>query len=156
MFGKSEVVADAVPVAGITAQVNLEGPIVLDLGQVKDEPVAKGWHCVTIERADAKTSSKKGIPMLFVLSRVTDEADTEYNQTIIWNIMLSGEGMVFTKRCLAALGMPEKLNYPTYQELANALIGRSVEVQVKHRTYEGEQSVQVNNWRPVTVASLDF
>ena len=156
MFGKSESVAEAVQVTNVSAQVNLEGPIVLDLGQVRDQPVAEGWHVVTIERADAKTSSKKDIPMIFVLSRISDESDPECNRTIIWNIMLQGEGMVFTKRCLAALGMPEQLNYPSYQALANDLIGRSVEVKTKHRTYEGEQSLQVNNWRPVTVASLDF
>lgn len=157
MFGKEKVVAEGpVVMADVAGQINLEGPIVLDLGQIRDEPVEEGWHTVTIERADAKTSSQKGLPMIFVLSRITDEDDPEHTRTIIWNIMLSGEGLVFTKRCFSALGMPEQLNYASYQALANDLIGHEVEVKVKHRTYEGEQSVQVNNWRQVTLAGFDL
>jgi hypothetical protein len=129
--------------------VNLEGPIVLDLGEIRDQPVALGWHAVTIERAEAGTSRQKGLPKIFILSRITDEGDVEYNRTIIWNVMLSGDGMVFTKRCLAALGLPEQLSYPSYQALADDLIGREVEVKVKHRVYKGEKQVQVNNWKAI-------
>ena len=64
--------------------------------------------------------------------------------------MLSGDGMVFTKRCFKALGLPEQLNYPSYQALADALIGLEVDVRVKHRTYQGERQVSVNNWRAST------
>ena len=146
MFGKEKPIADP---ARTSEPVNLEGPIVLDLGEVRDEPVVIGWHVVTIERAEAGTSRQKGLPKIFILSRVTDEGDVEYNRTIIWNVMLSGDGMVFTKRCLAALGLPEQLNYPTYQALADDLVGREVEVKVKHRVYKGEKQVQVNNWKTI-------
>lgn len=145
MFGKEK------PISASTFEaVNLEGPIVLDLGEVRDEPVSVGWHTVTIERADAGVTQQKGLPKIFILSRVTDEGDKEYNRTIIWNIMLAGDGLPFTKRCLKALGLPEQLNYPTFQALADDLIGREVEVKGKHRTYKGEVQFQVNNWKPVT------
>lgn len=146
MFGKStaEVPDQA------SAPVDLGGPIVLNLGEVRDEPVSAGWHVVTIERADAGITQQKGLPKIFILSRVTDEGDEEYNRTIIWNVMLAGDGMVFTKRCLAALGLPEQLNYPSYQALADDLIGREVEVKGKHRVYKGETQYAVNNWKPVT------
>ena len=147
MFGKEKPLADPVQTS---EPVDLSGPIVLDLGGVRDEPVTVGWHTVTIERADAGVTRQKGLPKIFILSRVTDEGDVEYNRTIIWNIMLDGDGIVFTKRCLAALGMPAQLNYPSYQALADDLIGREVEVKGKHRVYQGEKQFQVNNWKPVT------
>ena len=147
MFKKeSPVVVD-----GAQNEVVLEGPVTIDLGQVRDEPVAEGWHTVTIERADPGLSRQKQTPKIFLLSRITDEADVENNRTIIWNIMLDGDGMLFTKRCLQALGLPEQLNYPSYQALADDLVGREVDVKIKHRMYKGEKQVQVNNWRQVTV-----
>ena len=135
---------------GDAGELVLSGPVALDLGAIRDEPVSEGWHSVAIERCDPKATQVKELPSLFVMSRVTDESDIEFNRTIIWNCMLAGEGMVFTKRCFAALGMPTQLNYPTYQALADALIGRSVEVKVKHRTYQGTVQANVNNWRALT------
>jgi hypothetical protein len=134
----------------VSEPINLEGPIVLDLGEVRDEPVVIGWHVVTIERAEAGVSHKQNLPKIFILSRVTDEADIEYNRTIIWNIMLAGDGLVFTKRCLSALGLPAQLNYPSYQALGDDLLGREVEVKVKHRVYKGEKQVQISNWKAIT------
>ena len=147
MFGKDKPMTVPDPT---TEPVNLEGPIVLDLGEVRDEPVVIGWHVVTIERAEAGVSRKQNLPKIFILSRVTDEGDIEYNRTIIWNIMLQGDGLVFTKRCLSALGLPAQLNYPSYQALADDLIGRDVEVKVKHRVYKGEKQVQISNWKAIT------
>jgi len=158
MFGKATVATEAVDVGGAAAQaaqsmpaeVVLEGPIVLDLGGVRDELIPEGWHAVSIERADPGISRQKQIPKIFVLSRIKDEGDPDFNRTIIWNVMLDGDGMVFTKRCFKALGLPDQLNYSSYQALAEDLIGREVEVKIKHRTYEGAKQVQVNNWRPCT------
>lgn len=146
MFGKEKA---EVPSA-VADEVTLEGPIVLDLGEVKDEPVVTGWHAVRIERAEAGLSRQKNLPKIFFLSRVIDEGDPEHNRTVIWNCMLEGDGLIFTKRCFAALGMPEQLNYPTYQDLADDTVDREVEVQVKHRVYKGERQAQVSNWRPLT------
>lgn len=127
--------------------IDLTSPVTIDLGTISDEPVAEGWHTVTIERAEAKLSRQQNLPSIFVLSRVTDESDPDYNRTIIWNNMLDGDGMIFTKRAFEALGMPEQLDYPSYSALADDLIGREVEVKVKHRTYQGEVQANVNQWR---------
>ncbi len=129
-------------------QVVPTGPITLDLGAVSDDPPAVGWHTVEIERADFGVSSKKGLPKVFVLSRVIDEADPDYGRTIIWNLMLAGQGLVFTKRCFAALGFEgDTLTFPSGEALAEALMGLQVDVRVKHRLYEGAKQAQVNNWR---------
>lgn len=125
-------------------------PISLNLAEIHDEPVAVDWHTVEIERAEFGLSSKKQLPKIFVLSRITDEADPDFNRTVLWNLMLSGEGMVFTKRCFIALGYPEVLEYPTAEALAESLMGLAVEVRVKHRTYQGAKQAQVNNWRAIT------
>ena len=136
-------------------EFELTGPITLDLGAIRDEPVSADWHTVKIERADAGISSKKQLPKIFLLSRITDEADPEYNRTIIWNCMLEGDGLPFTKRCFKALGMPDVLEYPSYQALADELVGREVECKVKHRTYKGEKQANVTNWRAVSY-SVEF
>ena len=93
-------------------------------------------------------SSKKGLPKVFVLSRIIDEADPDFSRTIIWNLMLAGEGLVFTKRCFKALGFEgDTLEFPSGDALAETLIGLQVDVRVKHRIYEGAKQAQVNNWR---------
>jgi len=138
------------------AEINLEGPITLDLGAIKDEPVSVGWHSVTIERAEAKETRQQSLPSIFVLARVNDEADPDYNRTVIWNLMLSGDGLLFTKRCFGALGMPEQIQAPSVQALADELVGRDVEVQVKHRTYEGAIQANANNWRQPTMGGIEF
>ena len=137
----------------MSENIDLTGPVTIDLGSISDEPVSEGWHRVTIERADPKLSNKQQLPSIFVLSRVTDENDPDYNRTVIWNNMLEGDGMIFTKRAFEALGLPEQLDYPSYQALADDLIGREVDVKVKHNTYQGEKTANVNQWRE---ASLDI
>ena len=132
------------------ASVDLSGPISLDLSEISDSPVAEGWHTVTIERAEAKLSSEKQLPMIFVMARVTDEADPEHNRTVVWNLMLKGEGLRFLKRCLGALGLGEQLDYPSYQAMADDLVGRSCDAKVKHRQYRGETQANVNSWRELT------
>lgn len=126
---------------------DLEGPVSLDLGDISDEPVAKGWHTVEIERAEARLSSQAQVPQLFIMARIVDEADPEYNRTLVWNLNLTGDGRIFLKRCLTALGMPQQLDYPSYQDLADDLIGRQVDAQVKHGTWKGEKRADVNKWR---------
>lgn len=131
-------------------EITLDGPITLDLGAVSDEPVEPGWHAVKIASAEAKLTRQKELPQIFIVARLTDEAHPRFNSTVIWNCMLVGDGLQFTKRCFKALGLPELLKYPSAQDLADDLVGRDVEVRVKHRTYEGEVQANVSNWRPVT------
>lgn len=130
--------------------IDLSGPVTLNLDAIRDELVPEGWHTVKIERAEAKLSRQKKLPQVFVLSRITDEADPDFNRTVIWNLMLEGEGLLFTKRCFEALGLSGQLDYPSYQDMASDLVDREVEAKIKHRTHKGEQQIQVNNWREIT------
>ncbi len=136
--------------------VDLTGPVSLNLGGVNDELVPIGWHTVTIERGEAKLS-KKEQPSIFVLSRISDEADPNFNETLIWNLTDTGNledfQMKLFRRCIEALEMPLDLDYPSYQALADALIGKTVDCKVSHREYQGEQQVNITQWRPV---SYDF
>lgn len=136
---------------GAEEELTLEGPITLDLTQISDEPVSRGWHTVTIERAEGRFSRKKHLPEVFFLSRITDEGDPEHNRTVIWNCQLKGDGLMFTKRCFKALGMPEVLNYPTVEDLCAELVGLECEVEVRHKVYQGAKQARVSNWRPVTM-----
>lgn len=133
-------------------EFDLMGPVSINLGEVRDEPVGVGWHSVEIERAEAKLSAGQGLPSIFVMGRIDDESDPEFRRTVVWNLMLQGDGLLFTKRCCSALGMSEQLNYPSYQEMADDLVSRSCEVLVKHRPYQGELRTNVSNWRPSTPA----
>ena len=131
--------------------VDLTGPVSLNLGGVHDELVPVGWHTVTIERADAKLS-KKDEPSIFVMSRISDEVDPNFNETVVWNLTDTGNPddfqMKLFKRCAEALGLPEELNYPSYQALADDLIGRTFDCKVSHQVYMGENKTNVNQWRP--------
>ncbi|MFA5526306.1 MAG: DUF669 domain-containing protein [Acholeplasmataceae bacterium] len=129
--------------------INLSGPVKINLSEIKDDLVAEGWHSVKIERAEAKLTRRQKLPSIFVMARITDENDEDHNRTIIWNSMFSGEGLRFTKRFFEAVDMPEELDYPTYQDMANELIGRECECKVKHRTHNGEKQTNVSDWRPI-------
>ena len=132
----------------MSIQIDLDGPVNMNTDEIEDELPAAGWHTVTIERAEARLSSKQEIPQIFILSRITDEADPQFNKTVIWSLNLAGDGMGFFKRCFAALGMPKQLDYPSYQDMADEVVGREVECKVKHGTYNGEPQAQVSAWRP--------
>lgn len=146
-FGKSEapINLDEGP-----QEIKLEGPILLDLEAVRDEPVSEGWKTVRIERVDPGFTNKKNLPQLFVMSRIVDEADIDFDRTVIWNSILEGKGLQFTKRFFKALGMPMKLEYPSAAALADDLLERVVDVKIKHRVYEGEVRANVNQWRAST------
>lgn len=138
--------------------IDLSGPIVLDLGKISDEPVSEGWHSITIERAEGRESGE-GKPMVFVMSRITDEADHEFNRTVVWNNMLVGEGLRFTKRCFKALGLPMQLNYPSIEELCADMLGRGCDVRVRHGRVRkgprtGEIQANVGAWKATEFDSL--
>ena len=126
---------------------DLSGPILLDLTAISDEPVAIGWHRVTIEQAEPKLSNQQKIPSLFILARVSDEEDPDFNSTVLWNVMMEGDGLIFTKRFFKALELPTKLEYDSLAALGADLIGREVEVKIKHRMYQGEKRANVGQWR---------
>lgn len=152
-------IVDETPIAvDAPIEFDLDGPIELDLGAIRDELVVKGWHPVKVERAEAGLSSQKQIPQVFILSRCTDEDDPDFNRTIIWNCMLQGDGLLFTKRCFKAAGMPETLSYPTAQALADELVGCEFEAQVQHKKNKntGELQVRISNWRPITAEIIEF
>lgn len=132
--------------------MNLSGPVSLDLGSTSDAPLAIGWHTCQIERCEARTS-KKGLPQFFVLARITDEDDAEFNQSIIWNLTFDNVAQSFNskrvKRCLTALGMPEQLSYTSWEDFAEALIGLNVDAYVTHQDRDGEPQANVNKWRAV-------
>ncbi len=129
--------------------VDLAGPVSLDLGAISDELVPIGWHQVVIERVDAKLTKEKRLPSLFIMSRISEEGDPDHGKTLIWNLMLAEGGLIFTKRCFKALGLPEQMEYDSYEELAAELIGLECEAEVKHKPWDGEMQAKVGRWRPV-------
>ena len=138
----------------MSIQIDLEGPVNMNTDEIKDELPAAGWHTVTIERAEARLSSKQEIPQIFIMARITDEADPQFNKTVIWSLNLAGDGMGFFKRCFAALGMPKQLDYDSYQDMADEIVGREVECKVKHGKYNDEPQAQVSAWRPTEGLTL--
>jgi len=128
--------------------INLSGPVSIDLSGV-GLPVAEGWHSVTIERVDVGTTKDEKYPKFFVMSRINDEADPDNNNTLVWNLIFNftNRSGGFVKRCFAALGMPMQLDYDTYEDMAEAMIGRECEALSKMGEYEGEPRAEVGKWR---------
>jgi len=137
----------------MSVNMSVEGPVSLNLGNVDDAPVAKGWHTVKIERAEADTN-KKDQPQIAILARITNETDPDFNKTIPWYLTFTGDmesfQMKLIRRCVEALGLPLTLDYPSYQDFGDALIGLSVDANVTHREWEGETKLNVNKWRPIS------
>lgn len=134
------------------SEVRLEGPILLDLTEV-GKPVAEGWHVVQVERCDPGYSRKQQIPQLFVVARVVEENDPDVGSTVIWNSQLAGNGLIFTKRAFAALGLPLVLEYEDIQALCDDILDRVCEVRVKYRMYQGEKTANVTGWRALQMSS---
>ena len=142
----------------MSVNMSLGSPVSINLGNVDDAPVAKGWHTVKIERAEAD-EDKKGNPQISVLARVTNESDPDNNKTIPWYLTFNGDldsfQMKIVRRSIEALGLPLNLDYPTYQDLGDALIGLSVDAYVTHREWEGETKINVNKFRPISLLGMD-
>jgi len=140
--------------------IDLSSPVRMNLSDVDDSLVAEGWHTVEIERADAKINSSNN-PMIFVMSRICDETDPDYNRTVIWNSTFDFNdpeqwSLKFVRRFFTALGMDLDLDFESYQALADELIGRQVDVSVKHKVNKQTKDPQANvsKWRPVTFEEL--
>ena len=136
--------------------INLSGPVSIDLGGV-DLPVAEGWHSVTIEKVEVKTT-QDNYPRFFVMSRINDEADPDNNNTLIWNLVFNFNNRSggFVKRCFAALGMPMQLEYDSYEDMAEAMIGRECEALSKLGEYEGIPRAEVSKWRAPSYDDLEL
>jgi len=138
-------------------ELNLEGPILLDLEDMTSELPDEGWHLVTIERADAGASRQKKLPQIFCVSRCIDTNDPYLGKTIVWNSIFSGPATSFTKRMLRAVGFTGNVSIRSIadlKELADKLVGRTVEVKVTHRKYKDEMRYNVNSWRAEQVVTM--
>jgi len=136
--------------------INLSSPVSINLEGV-DVPVAAGWHSVTIERVDVGLT-KDGHPKFFIVSRIEDEADPDNNNTLVWNLIFNFDNRSggFVKRCFAALGMPMQLDYASYEEMAEALIGRECEAFSKLGEYQGVPRAEVSKWRAPSFEDLEL
>lgn len=138
-------------------EFDLEGPINIDLGGVRVEPVAQGWHYGVIEMATLRLSSQRNIPQLGIGCRVDDEDDPEHGRMVFWNLNLRGDGAIFTVKCLTALGIGTALSYPDKESLEEEFLGRAVEFYVRHRVNKetGDLQEQIGRWRSPSEFSED-
>lgn len=137
--------------------VTLEGPLTLDLSSV-DKPPSEGWHTVEVEKASPGTT-RAGDVKIFVVARDRCGAQCGHDeQTIIWNLMLEGAGLSFTKRCLGAMGygVDSKMQFASVQALADSMLGRELQVQIKHNDKDSAFEYNVNAYRPVEAESQDI
>lgn len=143
----------------MSVNLTLEGPVSFNLDEVHDVPVSTGWHQVTVEQTEAKLS-KKDHPQIFFLSRISDEADEDFNRTIIWNLTFDGNmggfNMKRVRRFCEAAGIPLTLDYASYEAMAEDMINREVMVEVKHQEYEGETQARVNKWQSVSFDDIEL
>lgn len=138
-------------------EFNLEGPILLDLSDVSDEPVPEAWYAVEIEKADPGYSPNKGVPQVAIGARIIDEACPSYQRMLFWQSHLVGEGRRFTRRFLkaAGFGVDKPLAFSSAQELADQLLGVQVEVRVKHNVSKGVTYANASAWRPLVYGGME-
>ena len=138
--------------------VNLSGPVRLNLNEVLDRPVAEGWYPVKIVTAEAK-ESKKGLPQINVMGRITDEDSPDFNKGLFWYLTFDTDPQSFSikmlKRFVTAVpAIDPDLNYESYQAFGDALVELELMVHVKHSEYQGETSVNVNKFAEMEYADL--
>jgi len=142
----------------MSVNMSMGAPVSLNLAGVNDSPVAVGWHTVKIERATA-AEDKNGDPQVMVYARVTNESDPDHNQGFSWFLTFNGDmdsfPMKIIRRCVEALGLPLELDYPSYQDFGDAMIGLSVDVKISHREWQGETRINCNQFRPVNLLEMD-
>lgn len=132
--------------------VNLvEGPVRLNLTEIDDSPVDEGWYGVKVITADAKMSKDGTKPQINVMARIMDEASKEYNKALFWYLTFDEDPDAFSikmlKRCVAAIpSIDPNLNYESYQDFGDDLVGKELNVNVKHGTYQGEPTVNINKF----------
>jgi len=126
------------------------GPLRLNLTEVDDSPVAEGWYDVKVVSAEAKLS-KKDMPQINIMGRIQDEDSLEYNKAVFWYLTFDTDRQSFNikqiKRFVAACPtIDPDLDYPSYEAFAESLIDLQLRVFVKHGTYNGEVSINVNKF----------
>ena len=117
----------------------------VDLDSINTDPIAPGWHVVTIERVEP-TRSQNGDPQLRVTSMVSDPEDPDYDRPIFWKTTFGEKSVVFAKMFLEALGYSGQIS-GSLRDLAESLVGRVVEVRVRHRQTVDGLRAEVAAWR---------
>lgn len=136
-------------------QIGSDGVLTLDLSGV-DKPAPEGWHTVEVEKASPGTSSNDNMRIFVVARDVCMECDHAGN-TIVWNSMLEGPGLTFTKRFLdaAGYGVDQKLQFNSVDELAESMIGRELRVKVVHND-DSPSGYNVNAYAPAEAEAEDI
>ena len=136
---------------------DLEGPILLDLSDVSDEPVPEAWYATEIEKADPGYSPNKGIPQVAIGARIIDETSPSYNRMLFVQWHLVGEGRRFTRRGLkaAGFGVDKPMEFSSAQELADQLLGVQMEMRVQHNVSKGTTYANVSAYRPLAYGGME-
>ena len=121
-------------------------PIVIDLTNIRTEPIAEGWHTVTIIQVTHGYSSRQGIPQLQFRAVIDDESDPDHGRQLFWNVQLTGDGAVFAVYCLGALGLDTSQVHRFTEEDLQAWVGQRLDVRVRHRTYRGRILANVQDY----------
>jgi len=123
----------------------------LDLSGVNDEVVPEGWHTARIFNIESVTS-ENGNAMLKVQSKI--EGGPYNGRSLFDNWMLETDAVFRTKQVLVRLGLMAKED-KTITFKTEDLIGKEVEVKVKHQEYEGQMQPRPRGYRLPTGNTLE-
>ena len=134
------------------SDIELDGPIDLDLTDVKTTPVENGWHHVEIKDVKADTSKPERGVVLVVSMEIIDEGDPDYNQYVFNRLATKGNGRRFTKMFLAdGLGWTaaDFQDYTSLSQIRDKLVGRELMVYTQQTKSNGNTYANVRDSRPV-------
>lgn len=147
----------------VEEEMTLDGPIVLDLTDVKDTPVATGWHDFAIVESEAQ--KPEGRPLqIYMRADITNESDPDRGRPIFLRLPLEpseqGDFRGQTRKFLKALGYDADSvkNYPTAQALADEFLDAELQMRVKHKPDKTDKDVvyaNINGWKPLEIAAED-
>lgn len=118
------------------------------------EPIAEGRHSVKVVDVTAGRSST-GKLMFTIKLEITD--GPEAKRRVTTNLTLSpenGTALAIFFRNMEAIGLPGSFfdQEPSPDQIAGAMLGRQVDVMIKHGEWQGVKRGNVDRWLPSSTA----
>ena len=112
--------------------VQLTGPVIVDLTDVSTEAVAEGYHSVEVTSISLELNGK-GKPQIVTKMVIIGDDNPEVNRTLTARLQLAGGGKVFTKAFFEAIGLDvTEVREWTQVSLEEEMVGTTLDTKVVH------------------------
>lgn len=106
--------------------------------------VTPGTYQAEVNKAQVKQSSN-GNPMIELTFKIRKDIEQPFGGRNVFDRLVLTEASMWKVQLYAkAMGLPDGLEVDTYEELADIMTGRKVEIETGEREHNGKTYAQVN------------